>query len=256
MNFSCIWQTCFPHSVHYRALTRPDTPMVRENTAEEDHFSFSERHLQCVWFDPHLRPAPLYTTSGEPVVIEHPGQWNLEAGPDFLNAVILVGAEKRRIQGDVEIHVHPKDWKRHGHVRKPRYSALAAHVTYFSGMAADMPPKTIQIALQPTLKQTPSFSFENIDLTAYPFLPFSAHAHPCAMRLAQYTQAQRMHLLESAGEERLRRKTNRMAQTIAEQGAEQALYEEMMEIILSSNINQLYYLKFQTSHLVNHLHFP
>ena len=228
MNFSCIWQTCFPRSVHYRALTRPAAALVRESAAEEDHFHFSERHLQCLWFDSKLRPSTLHTGSGEPVIVEHPGQWNLEAGPDFLNAALLVGAEKRRIHGDVEIHIHPKDWQRHGHARNPRYSALAAHITYFPGTAAPLPAKTIQIAFQPALKHTPLFSFENIDLTAYPFLPFPAHNHPCAMRLAQYTQEQRMHLLESAGEERLRRKTGRMAQAIAEQGAEQALYEEMM----------------------------
>jgi len=228
MNFSCIWQTCFPHSAHYRAITQTKALLVRETAAEEDCFPFSERHLQCVWADEKLRPSPLYTSGGEPVTIAHPGQWNLESGPDFLNAVLLIGAEKRRIQGDVEIHVHPKDWQRHGHTRDTRYGALAAHVTYFSGAATQLPPKTVQIALQPALKKAPFFSFENIDLTAYPFLPFSAHAHPCAMRLAQYTQEQRIHLMEAAGEERLRLKTNRMAQAITEQGAEQALYEEMM----------------------------
>ena len=131
---------------------------------------FSERHLQCVWADDRLRPAHLATAAGEPVQVEHPGEWNTGPGPDFLNAALRVGPELRRIVGDVEIHVRPADWQRHRHAGDPRYRRVCAHVAYFPGTlpAADLPPGTLQIAMRPALDAQPDFSFDNVDLLAYP----------------------------------------------------------------------------------------
>jgi hypothetical protein len=36
----------------------------------------------------------------------------MEPGPDFLGAVLRIGPERRRIRGDVEIHLRPSDWRR------------------------------------------------------------------------------------------------------------------------------------------------
>ncbi|MCA1808565.1 MAG: DUF2851 family protein, partial [Lentisphaerae bacterium] len=67
--------------------------MVRERSAA---FGYTERHVKCVWYDPRLRPARLHDMRREPVEVENPGRWNLEAGPDFLDALLLVGAKRRR----------------------------------------------------------------------------------------------------------------------------------------------------------------
>ena len=103
---SILFQTmeaCFPRSAVYR---RGGTDFaVHESAAPFRYFPYRERHIQCLWADPRLRPAKLTTSEGEPVRVEHPGDWNLEAGPDFRNAVLLVGKEKRRISGDLEIHI-------------------------------------------------------------------------------------------------------------------------------------------------------
>ena len=91
---------------------------IREPHAK---FGHSERHLQCVWFDENLRPKNLKTIQGEPIEIIDCGRWNLEAGPDFQDAVILIGNEKRRVCGDVEIHISSNDWTRHNHAKDSRY---------------------------------------------------------------------------------------------------------------------------------------
>ena len=101
-------EACFPRSANYRS--RGTQNAVCESATPFRHFPYRERHLQCLWTDPRLRPTGLKTSEGEPVAVEHPGDWNLEAGPDFLNAVLLVGKEKRRISGDLEIHIHPSGW--------------------------------------------------------------------------------------------------------------------------------------------------
>ena len=190
---------------------------------------FSERHLQCVWADDRLRPAHLATAAGEPVQVEHPGEWNTGPGPDFLNAALRVGPELRRIVGDVEIHVRPADWQRHRHAGDPRYRRVCAHVAYFPGTlpAADLPPGTLQIALRPALDAQPDFSFDNVDLLAYP-VAARATPPPCRAAMARLTPAQRGAVLDAAGESRLRRRAELLQAAMLDRGPAQVIYEETM----------------------------
>ena len=195
-------------------------------------FTYTERHLKCVWFDPALRPAHLCTEQDDAIIIEHAGRWNLEAGPDFLGATLCIGPDRRRLSGDVEIHVHPADWRRHGHARDAAYARVIAHVTYFPGYlpADSLPPGTVQIALKDSLAANPCFSFENMDITAYPYAQRTS-ATPCARILPAWPPDNLVALFESAGEDRLRRKAERLALAIGEKGADQVLYEELMNAL-------------------------
>lgn len=192
-------------------------------------FPYTERHLQCVWFDAELRPRALKTEQGQEIVVEHPGQWNLEDGPDFRGAVLRSGPDGRRLTGDVEIHVHPVDWQRHGHGGNPAYERVIAHVTYFPGVVptSSLPRGALQLSLKAALAENPFFSFESLDLSAYPYA-LRQSATPCARVLKTWDAAQVAQLLETAGEERLRVKAERMASAIATQGFDQTLYEEVM----------------------------
>ncbi len=210
----------------YRALLQPGAGLVREAPPD---FPYTERHLKCVWFDPRLRPEALRSARREPVIVESPGQWNLEAGPDFLDAVLLVGPEKRRLTGDVEIHIRPADWRRHGHAANPAYRRLAAHITYFPGYlpAGELPPGAVQLALQPLLARDPGFAFEQLDIMAYPRAAPDL-SPPCGRRLETWDASRIGLLLQAAGAERLRRKAERMASAMAARGAEQVFYEEFL----------------------------
>ena len=208
----------FPRAAQYRNGPHPQS--ICETAPPFRPFPYSERHIQCLWADPRLRPPLLTTTLDEPVIIEHPGEWNLEAGPDFRNAVLLIGHEKRRICGDLEIHIHPAGWQQHGHANDPRYENVRFHIVYFSGKEI---PGLIQIPLQDPLAVNPSFSFDLIDLSAYPYaLPIGTfplkNMHPDA----------KTDLLESAGEERLRLKTERIALEIQTKDPRQVLWSELM----------------------------
>jgi hypothetical protein len=211
-------EACFPRASGYR---RDDSGnAVRETAAPFRHFPYRERHLQCLWADPRLRPSGLKTSEGEPVVVEHPGDWNLEAGPDFRNAVLLVGKERRRICGDLEIHIHPSGWNQHGHAADPRHANVRFHVVYFQGLEI---PGLIQIPLQEILATNPRFSFENIDPTAYPYSIPSGDFPLCGMHPDRKIQ-----WLENAGEERLRLKAERFAFAMQNKEPDQLLWEELM----------------------------
>ncbi|MFC1498829.1 DUF2851 family protein [Verrucomicrobiota bacterium] len=204
--------------------------MVKESPAEEITFPYSERHLQCVWYDQRLRPGVLYSNNGKEIVIEDPGRWNLESGPDFLDAVLVVGPARKKIKGDVEIHVHPVDWIRHGHAQNPGYTHVIAHVTYFSGNVPEdiLPKGTVQISLKDAMKAASGFSFESIDVAAYPYAKPETKELPCFRIINSWLLEERIALLESAGEERLRTKAERIKQGIQEKGPDQLLYEEIM----------------------------
>lgn len=190
---------------------------------------FSERHLQAVWYDPELRPSSLATIDGEPLVVMSPGRWNLEAGPDFLDAVLLVGREKRRVEGDVEIHVRAGGWHQHGHATDPRYDRVRCHVTYFVDRVTDpeLPPGCLQVSLMKDLQADPTFSFETLDLSAYPYA-VRADTPPCSLVLKDWSRTQRQAVLHAAGEERLRRKSIRFIKQTETWGIDQALYAEVM----------------------------
>ena len=211
-------EVCFPRAAAYRRDAAADA--VCESASPFRHFPYRERHLQCLWADPRLRPAQLKTTEGEPVEVEHPGDWNLEAGPDFHNAVLLIGKERRRIRGDLEIHIHPSGWNQHGHAADPRYANVRFHVVYFQGPEI---PGLIQIPLQETLAANPRFSFENIDLTAYPYSIPSGD-----FPLRGMHPDRKIQWLESAGEERLRLKAERFAFAMQNKDPDQLLWEELM----------------------------
>lgn len=190
---------------------------------------FTERHLQCVWADDRLRPATLATAAGERVQVEQPGEWNTGPGPDFLNAALRVGPELRRITGDVEIHIRPTDWQRHRHAEDPRYRRVCAHVSFYPGTlpAAELPAGALQIALRPALDALPDFSFDNIDLLAYP-VAARATPPPCRAAMARLTPAQRGAVLDAAGETRLRRRAELLQSAMLDRGPAQVIYEEVM----------------------------
>ncbi|MDD5707443.1 MAG: DUF2851 family protein [Kiritimatiellae bacterium] len=191
---------------------------------------WSERHLQCVWSDRALRPALLVTDAGENVEVAEAGRWNLEAGPDFLDAVLLVGAERRRLAGDVEVHIRPSDWTQHRHAADPRYARVVAHVTFFPGALPDaaLPAGALRIALRDALLTRPAFSFDDIDLSAYPHAVIPATPRPCSAALGSDPTRWRA-LLYAAGLHRLDLKTRRLtARVERSHNSRQVLYEEVM----------------------------
>ena len=213
----------------YERLLPEDTDCVREPTAPyRAEGRWSERHLQCVWYDDRLRPAALRTEAGEDVAVESCGRWNLEAGPDFLDAVLLVGPERRRVSGDVEVHIRPSGWAQHGHAGDPRYARVVAHVTYYPGVAADLPPGTLSIPLRDALRALPRFSFDDIDIAAFPHAVIPATQRPC-QRLWGGDPDRGTAILRAAGLHRMEIKRQRMRALIEEAGdPSQALYESVM----------------------------
>ncbi len=107
----------------------PKAVEVRELTGLYGPFFLGERQIQRIWAARAFQSRGLVTRSGSRLEILDPGRWNFQEGPDFRDAVLEL--DGRRRHGDVEIHVHERDWLRHGHGEDPRYDGVLLHVVLF-----------------------------------------------------------------------------------------------------------------------------
>ena len=189
----------------------------------------SEKHVQAIWYDAQLRPSNLITRRGSEVRVISPGEWNLSAGPDFRNAVLEIGKERRRITGDVEVHICPADWDLHGHGADERYRNVIAHITWRGGPdPKTLPPGAITIWLGRMLTCDPKFDPESIDLEAYPYSKFPLERRPCEKRLSPDPELAQM-VLTTAGRWRMKMKARRLSGRLsAGRDRRQVFYEEVM----------------------------
>jgi hypothetical protein len=91
-------------------------------------WSFPEEFLHFVWRTKRFNLDGLTTTEGESVQIVEFGQYNSDAGPDFLHARIRIG--ETLWAGNVEIHIRSSDWERHFHHFDPAYDNVVLHVVW------------------------------------------------------------------------------------------------------------------------------
>ncbi len=197
------------------------------------HEPLTERHIQALWYDQAFRPQRLFTKDGELVQIVYPGDWNLAAGPDFKNAVLEIGEERRRMKGDVEVHLNPSSWITHGHGSDPAYQNVIAHITWGCGpVPATLPPHAVSIWIGHFLSEQIGFTPEVVDLSAYPFARLPQEDRPCYEQLRNSPQLAQ-DVLFAAGEYRLRTKARRLTSILALRPLSryQIFYEEVMSAL-------------------------
>lgn len=191
----------------------------------------TERHVQAIWYDRTLRTECVVAENGEDVRIVDPGAWNLEAGPDFRNAVLEVGNRRGRIVGDVEVHLRPSDWTAHGHSADSAYSNVVAHVTWRRESpenAPRLPAGCLRICLGDAMRTDPAFSPDEIDLEAYPYSSLPATPRPCEGVFAKDPDLA-LFVLRAAGERRMEMKAGRFkALFIRRHDRTQVFYEEFL----------------------------
>lgn len=87
----------------------------------------TEEFIHYVW-KYRLLPPCLSTADGTSLSVIHPGEHNLNSGPDFFNARIRIG--NTLWAGNVEMHIAASDWHRHGHQGDPAYENTILHVVH------------------------------------------------------------------------------------------------------------------------------
>jgi hypothetical protein len=165
-----------------------------------------EQLVKCIWSEQLFKKDKLYTEDGLRMEVISSGLWNLEEGPDFKDAEILLEG-KGVVKGDVEIHVCSGDWVRHGHSKQKEYEGVCLHVFMWN----DRKNKYIklknrlvpQLELYNYLKYKLDKLADMIDIENYPHTG-SANAGPCQKRLSAISLDDKWigHFLDYAGDER------------------------------------------------------
>src|SRR6185436_12150931 len=88
----------------------------------------TEKFLHYLWKTRLLHFQKLKTSAGESLQVLSCGEHNTDAGPDFLNARVRVGATLWA--GNVEIHLKSSDWNTHQHQSDKAYDNIILHVVH------------------------------------------------------------------------------------------------------------------------------
>jgi hypothetical protein len=192
------------------ALLREET-RVRETLPSDNELAWQAR-----WFSGACG-REFTASSGEKVAILDFGEWNREAGPDFVRATVRIN--EREHQGSIEVDLDTSGWEQHGHATNPAYANVVLHVVVRKALrrhfSRNLHHQEIpQICLQ---DHTSAFSEWNT----------AANARPgrCAAPLRVMDPERLSSLLEVAARRRLAHKGSVLQKMISSRGEDAALFE-------------------------------
>jgi hypothetical protein len=87
-----------------------------------------EDFLHYIWKFQNFNTVELVGTKGEQITVKSIGVHNQDAGPDFLNARVIIN--DREWAGNVEIHIKSSDWFAHKHEVDTNYESVILHVVH------------------------------------------------------------------------------------------------------------------------------
>ncbi|NJC27296.1 DUF2851 family protein [Neolewinella antarctica] len=87
-----------------------------------------EDFIHFLWRQARFDLRQLKTTTGAPISVQHFGEHNHDAGPDFSSGQIRI--DGMQWAGNVEMHVNASEWYEHGHDTDLAYDNVILHVVY------------------------------------------------------------------------------------------------------------------------------
>lgn len=196
--------------------------------------------LQFIWQHRYYSHADLCTTSGEPIHVIRPGNFNTHQGPDFTEALIKIGTTVWG--GQVEIHNQSSDWFTHHHTNDPNYHNVILHVVWDD----DQPVMDKNGTILPTLSLRNRIP--KTLLSRYQLLMEKQEPIICRSFLSSVSKQSWLHWKQQLVRIRLERKAARILQWHADSGGDwdtvfwQLLFEQM-----GGKVNGSYFLSLANS---------
>ena len=195
-----------------------------------------ESLLAKLWSKRAARQAEFRTGNGTRFRVLYPGHPGGGAGPDFRDALLQLDGVGL-VRGDVEIHLHQRDWRSHGHGSDPNYNGVVLH----AALEVESPATELQsgqeapvVSLKALLHgDDPPESGPNTAL----WEALALHGYPLPANKDELES-----LLDKAGDRRFLSKSAWFQRLLAEQGPDQVLYEGLLEG-LGYRFNQQPFLK-------------
>lgn len=187
----------------------------------------SEVQLFEIWRGQRFPEGALITRGGVPVRVISPGRAGRGPGPDFRNAAIA-GPSGVTLRGDVELHVRSSMFRAHGHASDSAYANVVLHIVFEDDAGEDTPLPGGRTA--PVVALGPWVARRADELRRWLERPllWREPCHDSVMRMGLERVGE---ALDAEGGRRFEAKAKWFAQQTAGSGAEQALYEGLMEAL-------------------------
>ena len=167
----------------------------------------NESLLQFIWQFQYFKTTNLQTTEGEDITLIQPGNINVNQGPDFLNAKVVIG--DNTWVGNIELHILTSDWNKHKHSGDKNYSNVILHVVWKNDLAKAAPNQTTIPVLE--LQHCVS----KILLERYDELMNKKTFVPCDNHLPVLDSMKWLAWKERLAVERLQRKSNEILESLS-----------------------------------------
>ena len=184
--------------------------------AEQSPSAENELAWQARWFSGACG-REFKTATGETVVITDFGQWNREAGPDFVHATVKFAGRERR--GAIEVDLEASGWEQHRHAVNPAYENVVLHIVVHR-------PAKKHFTRTASHREVPQVCLADHTATDAEWPGFAAvRPGRCLAPLRTLSTAQISDLLIVAARRRLEAKGAALQTMIAARGPDDALYE-------------------------------
>lgn len=166
----------------------------------------NESFLHYIWQFQYFNKTALQCSTGEPVIVIHPGIKNTHAGPDFYNAKLRIGSIDWA--GSVEIHLQASGWREHRHHDDAAYENVVLHVVWEENETIFRSDGTRMPTLE--LKARVDSSF----LLQYKRIVHSRTKIPCANAIHSVSDIVKISMLDKALMARLEIKADAILKTL------------------------------------------
>ena len=181
-----------------------------------NRITFSEKQARLIW--QQAMGAKLASAEDEQFNVIYPGRSNGDIGPDFRDAVIVT--KSHLMKGDVEVHVRSSDWYRHKHHADDEYNNVILHAVMWHDCDS---PTLLQSGREvPVLCLARALQYQ-----AY-LLPHTLPCFPIVSRMHTQTLSK---ILDTAGQQRFRRRADRFQVELERERADQVLCRGIMRAL-------------------------
>jgi hypothetical protein len=183
----------------------------------------TEDFLAYIWKHQYFDKTDLRTSSGSEVAVLQTGFQNTNAGPDFLNASVIIDA--LTWVGSVEFHINASDWLRHKHTTDLKYDQVILHVVWNNDLAVNRTDGSEVPVLE--LKNRVAHGM----LQTYQQLQQSGFSIPCGQLLTSVPEITRTMMLERSLLDRLETKAGIILKEHANSGGnwEETIYRSILK---------------------------
>lgn len=200
-------------------------------TSSLNESSLTEKHIHIIWNEFCLGKT-FSSLQNQQISIINTGQWNLEAGPDFKDAEILI--DKQKYYGKIELHLSPELWYTHGHHWNPQYDDIILHVVWQNPNKLAIPSSIPIIELEPLMKEKLAAAQKYDDYPRGKKIPYDKMSH----QIKNLNNDNLKIIFQAAGLSKILKKSHQLKKQILTVGLEQTFYQNFLEIMGYKNNRQ------------------